>query len=293
MSTYSVAQVEAISGIRSHTLRIWERRYKFLNPMRTETNIRFYSDKELQKLITIGILTRNGHKISMIDKMTDEDISKNVTNILNSSTIKNEDEINGLTLCMLNMDEDAFNKIFQRQIIRKGLYFAITEIIYPFLNYIGLLWGTSKIIPAQEHFISNLIRQKIISATETLPLPAESAPSILLFLLEGEDHEIALLMASFLAKNIGWKVYYLGQNVPSENINTVTKIRNIDLLMTMLIAPRVEEINSVITKLTKETSIPIIISGNSENIAKIENNTNIIKVLNPEDYIKILEDRII
>lgn len=292
MSTYSVAQVEAISGIRSHTLRIWERRYKFLNPMRTETNIRYYTDKELRKLITIGILTRNGHKISKIDKMTDEDINNNVTNILNSSTINNEDEINSLTLCTLNMDEDAFNTIFQRQIIRKGLYFAITEIIYPFLNYIGVLWGTNKIIPAQEHFISNLIRNKIISATETLPLPAESAPAILLFLLEEEDHEIALLMASFLAKNIGWRVYYLGQNVPNENINTVTKIRNIDLLMTMLIAPRVENINSVIIKLTDETSIPIIISGSTENIAKIEDNTNIIKVQNPEEFIKILEERI-
>ena len=228
-----MSQVEVLSGITAHKLRIWERRYEFVKPKRTETNIRFYSDQQLKKLINVGILDRNGFRISKIVKMSDDEIHENVTNILSNITSEYEDEINALIIHMMEYDERAFQSVFQKSIIRRGFLSTIVEVIYPLLNQIGILWGTSKIITSQEHFISNLIRQKVISAIDALPLPAENAPIIALFLLDNEDHEIGLLLSSFIAKNLGWKVLYLGQRVPSEDTRSFVKKTNPDTILTM------------------------------------------------------------
>ena len=224
MITYSVAQVEALSGIKAHTLRIWERRYDFLDPMRTATNIRYYSDSQLKQLINFGILVKNGYRISKLNKMSDEQIYMEVTKVLADPTSESSDELKGLTLSMLEMDEEEFDNIFERQVIRKGFLKTITESIYPFLQYVGVLWTTNKAMVAQEHYISNLIRQKLIAAIERLSIPKKGAPSLVLFLLEGEEHEIGLLLASFVAKEMGFKVYYLGQGIPIINIKKVIEI---------------------------------------------------------------------
>jgi MerR family transcriptional regulator, light-induced transcriptional regulator len=216
MSSYSVAQVETLTGIKAHTLRVWERRYNFLHPKRTSTNIRYYSDEQLRKLLNIGILVRHGYRISQLDQMSDDEINALITEILANPSEENGNEIKGLTLSMLSMNEEEFDKIFSRQLMHKGLLSTITDLIYPFLRHVGVLWSTKKAMPAQEHFISNLIRQKIISAIENLPLAPAAAPAILLFLLEGEDHEIGLLLATYIAKDLGWRVCYLGQNVPAQ-----------------------------------------------------------------------------
>jgi DNA-binding transcriptional MerR regulator len=292
MNTYSVAQVEAITGINAHTLRIWERRYNFINPMRTATNIRYYSDAELRKLLSISVLQRNGYKISKIDKLDNEQITSAVEEILELSTTTNQDEINSLIISMLNFDENQFNKIFQRKLIQKGLLGTIIDVIYPFLYNIGILWGANKVIPAQEHFISNLIRQKVLSSIDLLPIPPNHAPGLLLFLLEDERHEIGLLLTSFIARSIGWRVIYLGQDVPTDNINDVTGLVKIDYLMTMLISTRTDNINILLQKLIDDTQLPIVISGNNNFINQISNNKNIIKLYNPNELISFLEGKI-
>ena len=218
MITYSVAQVEALSGIKAHTLRIWERRYSFLKPLRTPTNIRYYTDDQLKKLLNFGILVRNGYRVSKLEKMSNQEVFEAVTAILADPESEDRDEIKGLTLAMLEMNEEEFDNIFERQVIRKGFLKTITEMIYPFLQYVGVLWNTNKAMIAQEHFVSNLIRQKIITAIERLSIPPKSSPAVVFFLLEGEDHEIGLLLAHFIAKERGWQTYYLGPGVPVSNI---------------------------------------------------------------------------
>lgn len=261
MTTYTMTQVETLTGISAHTLRAWERRYSFLVPSRSETNIRYYTDAELKNLINIGILVRNGHRISKIDRMDQEEIHFLVNQILTTHSDQHSDRINGLVLSMLKMDEDAFNKIYSIAVIDSGLIATITKLIYPFLNLVGGLWTTNKIIPAQEHFISNLIRQKIISAIDALPSPPENAKQILLFLLEGESHEIGLLLSYYIAKKLGWRVYYLGQDVPSVNIKDVFKIVKPDLMLTMFVTPRSQNISKIIARMTKDNDIPLLISG--------------------------------
>jgi len=284
-----MTQIEALTGIRAHKLRMWERRYDFLIPLRTKTNIRYYTGEHLKKLLNIGILTRNGFRISKIGKMSDDEIHVHVLEILSKITNGIKDEINALILSMMDFNEIEFNTIFQRNVIRKGFMATITDLIYPFLNHIGILWGANKLIPAQEHFISNLIRQKIISAIEVLPLPSKDAPGIVLFLLEGEDHEIGLLIASFIAKKLGWKVYYLGQKVPSKNITNVLELTKPHLMMTFLINPRREVVKDLMEVLDSQKNVKALISGNMDLLKTIKTTRNIHLLENPNEYIQFLQ----
>lgn len=284
MITYSVAQVEALTGIKAHTLRIWERRYDFLTPQRTATNIRYYSDEQLKKLLNFGILVKNGYRVSKLGKMSNEDVYQEVTKVLSDPATEMNDEMKGLTLCMLEMNEEEFDNIFERQVIRKGFLRTITEVIYPFLEYVGVLWTTNKAMVAQEHFISNLIRQKLISAIERLSLPPNDSPSIVFFLSEGEEHEIGLLLASFMAKSMGWRVYYLGQAVPLMNIKKVIDIAEPRVVMTMFVTPKVNKINSFVNTVLEGNKIPYMVSGSRENLEAITDSDRLIKISSPGDF---------
>ncbi len=289
MITYSVAQVEALTGIKAHTLRIWERRYDFLTPMRTPTNIRYYSDEQLKKLLNFGILVRNGYRVSKLNKMTPEQIYEEVAKVLADPGSESSDDMKGLTLSMLEMNEEDFDNIFERQVIKKGFLRTITESIYPFLQYVGVLWTTNKAMIAQEHYMSNLIRQKIIAAIERLSIPSKGAPSIVLFLLEGEEHEIGLLLASFIAKEMGWNVYYLGQGVPIANIKKVIEIADPNLLMTMFVTPKINKVNSYIETIIEGNNVPFVISGSLENLDAVVDGEQLLKVSSPIDFQAHLE----
>lgn len=284
MITYSVAQVEALTGIKAHTLRIWERRYDFLQPERTPTNIRYYSDEQLKKLLNFGILVRNGYRVSKLNKMSNEQVYEEVAKVLADPGSERSDEMKGLTLSMLEMNEEDFDDIFERQVIRKGFFRTITETIYPFLQYVGVLWTTNKAMIAQEHFISNLIRQKLIAAIERLSIPSKDAPSIVIFLLEGEEHEIGLLLASFVAKEMGWNVYYLGQGVPIPNIKKVIDIVEPELLMTMFVTPKIHKVNTFIDEILSGNDVPFAISGSTENLDAVAASERLIKVTSPMDF---------
>lgn len=288
MDTYSMAQMETLTGIKAHTLRIWERRYGFPHPNRTETNIRFYSDEQLKKLLNVSILLNNGYRISKLSQMSDDEVHQKVSSIVTSTDANTQGDIQALILAMLEMDEKAFNKIFNAYVIRKGLMGTVIDLIYPFLMQIGVLWITNKTTPAQEHFISNLIRQKIIAAIDMLPDPDPSAPGIALFLLEGEDHEIGLLLAYFIAKELGWRVYYLGQNVPSENIKDVVRIGNVKLMMTMVVIPT-DKLEASVQRVLKETNCPLLLSGNIELVEKLKDYKNLAFVDKPERLVSLLK----
>lgn len=282
MSTYSMAQIVALTGIKGHTLRKWETRYNFLEPHRTETNIRYYSGDQLKKLLNISVLMRNGFRISKIDKMSEEEIHDSITNTLLNS--HEEDEISGLIISMIEMDETKFDYIIKSQIMKNGLLSTTVKVIYPFLNQVGILWGIDKVIPAQEHFASNLIKQKLFATIDHLPSPKENAPSILMFLPENENHEIGLLLAYYIAKELGWRVYYLGQNVPAENIKQMADNTNPKAMLTMFITPSKNKIRSQLEQYLSYGNTPLFISGNPAVLERSENK-NIIYLSKPEELI--------
>lgn len=232
MSTYSIKDLEQLSGIKAHTLRIWEQRYSLLCPKRTETNIRYYDDEDLKFILNVSLLNENGYKISKIASMQPPEIREKVIQITEKS-LTHEDQIHALTLCMIEMNEEHFHKILSSNILKLGFEQTMLNIVYPFMSKIGVLWQTGAINPAQEHFISNLVRQKLIVAIDGLEIKGGSK-KFLLFLPEGELHEISLLFAAYLIKSKGHKVIYLGQSTPNEDLRSVYAIHQPDYLLTVI-----------------------------------------------------------
>ncbi|HEX8549673.1 MAG TPA: MerR family transcriptional regulator, partial [Cytophagaceae bacterium] len=198
---YSIRDLEIITGIKAHTLRIWEQRYSFLVPSRTDTNIRYYSGNQLRELLNICVLYNHGVKISQIAKLDQASIANKVNSI-----IKDEPSLAGqvdlLIIAMVELDEIKFHKTLEANIAKLGLSESVESIIFPFLRKIGFMWQTGAINPAQEHFITNLIRQKIIAEIDKYP-PAGSETKAVLFLPENEMHEISILYYWYLCKKNG------------------------------------------------------------------------------------------
>ena len=218
MSTYSIKDLEQLSGIKAHTLRIWEQRYDFIKPKRTDTNIRYYDDRDLKLILNVSLLKENGHKISKISKMHYDDMQDEIIK-LTEKKLSYPEQIHSLTLAMIDHDEERFEKIMSTIILQLGFEKAMIKVIYPFLIKIGVLWQTGAISPCQEHFISNLIRQKVIVAIDGLFIPASDyRKTFLLFLPEEEMHELSLLFSSYIIKSRKNKVIYIGQNTPFNDI---------------------------------------------------------------------------
>ncbi|MFD2201634.1 MerR family transcriptional regulator [Shivajiella indica] len=261
MSTYSIKDLEQLSGIKAHTLRIWEQRYNLLSPKRTDTNIRYYDDADLKLILNVAFLNDNGFKISKIAGMSEAEMRKEVVS-LTEKNLTHDDQINALTICMIEMDEKRFDKVLSTNILKIGFEQTMMNIIYPFLSKIGVLWQTGAINPAQEHFISNLVRQKLIVAIDG-QIYKDGGKKFLLFLPEGELHEIAILFAAYLIKSRGHKVIYLGQNTPKEDLLYVYKLHNPEYLLTVITtSPSAENVQEYVNALSERfNKSQILLSG--------------------------------
>lgn len=231
MNAFTIKDLENLSGIKAHTIRIWEQRYSFLHPQRTETNIRYYSNDELQKILNIALLNKYGYKISHIDRMTASEINDRILS-LSQAQAQQERIVNELIRHMVNMKMDAFELVLDAYIKAKGIEKTITRIVFPFLERIGILWLTNHINPAQEHLVSNLVRQKLIVGIDGLHPAVDTGKSALLFLPEGEHHELGLLFVCYLLKSRGVKLVYLGANVPLKDVDYVASLTAPDFLYT-------------------------------------------------------------
>ena len=262
MSSYTIKDLEQISGIKAHTIRIWEQRYHFLQPQRTETNIRSYSGEELKVILNVSLLNKYGFKISHIDKMSQVEIEEKILG-LNQLDAEKERVVNALIKDMVSLNMISFEKQLDNYIAHKGIEKTITNIIFSFLERVGVLWITNHINPAQEHLASNIIRQKIILGIEKLPRNMPSSKLIVLFMPEGEYHEIGLLFVHYLLKLRGYNIDYLGTNVPIVDLKYLTEIKKVDYLYAHITAPikgfKINKFMEQIGQLNK--SIPIILTG--------------------------------
>ncbi|MDX9697854.1 MAG: MerR family transcriptional regulator, partial [Bacteroidales bacterium] len=234
MAKYSIKELENLSGIKAHTIRIWEKRYNLIKPDRTDTNIRYYCDTELKRLLNIAILNRHGIKISNIAHLTDAELTEKVVSV-SSDPSNAETNIENMVLAMVDMHEARFEKILSRYIMNEGFENAVVKIIFPFFEKIGLLWQTGSINPAHEHFVSNLFRQKLMVAIDNLPVTDnQTAKRFVLFLPEGEYHELGLLFYYYLVKKSGKLIYYLGSSVPYTDVVETAKMVKADYLFTSI-----------------------------------------------------------
>jgi DNA-binding transcriptional MerR regulator len=291
MANYTIKDLENLSGIKAHTIRIWEKRYKLVNPERTATNIRLYNDNDLKKLLNISILNRNGVKISKIAQMQESELSEKI-NIISQNASDSESQIERLSYTMIEMDEDKFDEIISKSIFQIGFEETFINIVYPFFVRIGVMWQTGTINPAQEHFITNIIRQKLLVAIDGQKnKPDSNTKKFLIFLPEGELHELGILFYSYLIQKRGHRVIYLGQSVPFKDVIEVNNIRETDFLVTSFFSTITPEtVINYVNKLSE--ALPkkgIFISGGYTAEVLKTHPKNVKLVADPEKFIKEID----
>lgn len=262
--SFTIKELEALSGIKAHTIRIWEQRYHFLNPSRTDTNIRRYSNEELKTLLTVALLNKYGFKISKIDSMSHEDRKKAVLNLSHEEAF-NERLVNKMIGYMIDMRNTDFERLLNDHISEYGIERTITEIIFYFLEKVGILWHTNHILPVQEHIVSNIVRQKILSAIDSLPLAHKHEPVFLLFLPEEEHHEMGLLFVYYLLRKKKLPVIYLGSSVPLKDVQFLFEHKAPEYLYLHLTSfPRRHDLTKYLSELSKKFSqTKILLSGSA------------------------------
>lgn len=233
MDQFSISQLSQFSGIKPHTIRIWEQRYKALTPHRSEGNTRYYDGTQLRRLLNIVSLSGTGIKISRLCAMSDEDLFELQEKYLEEAQQQNDYAyfISQLVSAGMNYDELSFDKSFSHCLLRFGLEKTYVNILYPMLERIGLMWSANSMPPSQEHYISNLLRQKIFTAIDSLPATHNNGRNWLLFLPEDEWHELGLLFSNYFLKSKGENVVYLGANVPLNSVEKALSDLKIDNLL--------------------------------------------------------------
>jgi DNA-binding transcriptional MerR regulator len=247
-NVFSIKDLENLSGIKAHTIRIWEKRYAVLEPMRTETNIRLYDLASLQKLLNITLLHNHGYKISKISKFPPEKIPELVNEIVSSKSAKNH-AISSFKLAMMNFDQTLFFNTYNKLLSEKSFREVFYEVFIPLMSELGLLWQTDTITPAHEHFISYLIKQKLLINTEKVQVvqPTRTDKVFVLYLPMNEVHELGVMYLNYEILAAGYKTIYLGESVPTESLKDVKKyFDNIVFVSYMTVQPDKDQINPYI-----------------------------------------------
>lgn len=272
-NVFSIKDLENLSGIKAHTIRIWEKRYNILEPMRTDTNIRVYDMHNLQKLLNICTLHSFGYKISTISKMPQEQYPVLVREIMSNKSLTNH-VLNNFKLAMMNFNQAQFLTTYNALLKEKTFKEIFYEFFMPLLTEIGYLWQTSTITPAHEHFISYLIKQKLASNTEKLETPQsfKDERTYVLFLPQNEIHEIGLMFLNYELMLNGYKTVFLGESVP---ISCLLDIKNyfndITFITFMTVEPVMENVNDYIQTLKEE------VLGDGTELLLFGGNTKFIK----------------
>lgn len=234
MAIYSISDLVKLSGLKAPTIRAWEQRYGIITPKRTETNIRYYEDAELKQLLNITLLNKNGIKISKIAKMTEAERAEKIATF-SSVNYEYDTQLDALTISMIELDEFKFNHILDTNIQQTGFEETMLNVIYPFLDKLSILWLTGSVNSVQESFVSNVIRAKLIRATDELPASNDrEAPGYLLFLPEGEQQELSLLFMHYLLRVRGKRSLYLGLDISLTDLKDAEPLFKPSYLFTII-----------------------------------------------------------
>lgn len=287
MDQFSISQLSQFSGIKPHTIRIWEKRYNALKPHRSEGNTRYYDGEQLRRLLNIVSLSTTGAKVSRLCSASDEELFRMREEYEGNTGLKPDSQyfISQLIASGMSYDEANFEKAFSHCLLRFGLEKAYVEIIYPLLNRIGLMWSVNNIPPSQEHYISNLLRQKMFTAIDSLPPVSKREETWLLFLPEDEFHELGLLFSHYFLKNRGENVIFLGSNVPLSSLKQTLDVLKIDnLLLFMVHRDLPEKSEKYLRDLQKITGQrKLFIAGDGVDPESLKNNKDITILSTVED----------
>jgi DNA-binding transcriptional MerR regulator len=286
MTLYSIKDLEYLSGIKAHTIRIWEKRYHLLDPNRTDTNIRSYSDHDVRRILNVALLIKNGYKISNVAAFDEPKLQAEVLRI-NRNLSDPEKNIDQLLFHTVNLDTFGFEQLLDKIIGEFGFSKTIHQVIFPFFERIGILWQAGSIFTAHEHFVSNLVRNRLIRETGKFE-SNESAQTVLFFLRENEWHELSLLYFNFLAAQAGLRCVYLGQSLPFEDLSNLLINSEFDFVCTSFIQaiekPELEQYLANLSLVFNRNKI--LIAGRQVIIHKPKLPSNVLLIKNSSDFIK-------
>lgn len=288
---FSISQLEQYSGIKSHTIRMWERRYNALHPGRTDGNTRFYDNSQLRRLLNIVSLLHSDYKVSEVCAMTDEILFMQIRQLHNSDRNKSTEYfVLQFIDAGMRYDESHFMDLFSQCLLRYGMKDMYIKVIYPLLVRIGLMWTSGDMLPSYEHFITNTIRLKLCAAIDLLPPATSNADVWLLFQPENEFHEIGLLLSNYLIRLSGRKVIYLGSNVPLDSLIKTAKETSSGKLLSFLVhSDFSEHTKQYIDKLSVNfSSEKMYIAGSHSLISQLQPQKNICWLYSIEDLEKVL-----
>ena len=286
MTFYSIKDMEHLSGIKAHTIRIWEKRYGLLDPDRSDTNIRSYSDKDVRRILNVAMLVKNGYKISTVALFDEQRLQLEVIRINRNST-EPDKNIDQLLFLTVNLDTFGFETLMNLIISQNGFKKTIEQVVFPFFERIGILWQTGSIFTAHEHFVSNLIRNRLIREIGNFE-SNESAKSVLFFLRNDEWHELGLLYFNYLAAEAGLRCVYLGQSLPFEDLSNLLTAQKYDFVCTSFIqAIEKAELEQYLANLSFVfNQNKILIAGRQIGINKPKLPSNMVVVKNSNDFIR-------
>jgi len=253
-SSFTIKDLENITEIKAHTIRIWEKRYNLLEPERLSRNIRLYSSRNLQKLMNVALLNKHGLKISKIAELNEDEIINKTREFIDPK-FKTDKAILSLKLAMYNFDTVVFNQIYSEQIKTKTFSQIFQDIYIPFLTFIGLQWQTEALTPAHEHFISNLIYQKIQLNTEQLYCndSIDSKETYVLYLPEEEMHEIGLLYLNYELLLKRKKTIYLGRCIPIADLKMLkTQFDKVTWISQFIVYPSSEFLENYLKEISAD-----------------------------------------
>jgi DNA-binding transcriptional MerR regulator len=294
LNRFSIKDIEILTGIKPHTIRIWEQRYGIIKPQRTATNIRYYTENDLKLMLNVSLLNKMGFKISKITCLKPNEIEHKVLSLVEQA---NDADINlsALLNCMVRLDEDTFEHLLNKYLETNGLEITMTKILFPFLYRIGLLWQTGSITPAYEHFFTNLVRQKIIAAIDKQVLsPSPDAKRFLLFLPPNEPHELGLLYAHFVIRQRGHRSVYMGLNLPIDHIICAHECCQPDFIVTTLTSCiKINAIEEFVVQISKTFSKSrILLSGAQAVNRSLHLPQNVQVISDFDDFIQYIENRV-
>jgi DNA-binding transcriptional MerR regulator len=273
MHYYSIKDLEHLTGVQAHTIRIWEQRYKLLTPMRTPTNIRVYTDRDLRKLLSVALLNHDGLKISKIVSLTDKEIFESVLQVTESRDSSLENHIGALKLIMVEMNESKFEKLFSHLVLQLGFEETISKVFVPFFSRLTYLWQTESVTSAQIYFISSLYKQKLFVALDGLD-PANTAKKTFVFFLpQTEWFDNGLLFSNYVARKRGYQTVYLGSPLTTAALAEVIQTYPNSYFMSTLSLAKIDVTAYYAKALAVCTNgQQLLVTGNQANLIKLSDN---------------------
>ncbi|MBL7711977.1 MAG: MerR family transcriptional regulator [Chitinophagaceae bacterium] len=293
MNFYQISELQRLSGIKAHTIRIWEKRYAIIAPHRTDTNIRYYDDVQLKKLLNVAVLVAAGYKISKIAALSPAELREAVSKMQEEKPLDKQTGfyISQLVSAMLQFDEGTFSPLFDEILRKYGVEKGVLEVIYPFLHKTGLLWSVDETLPVQEHFASTLIRRKFLARIDALSeQAAEKQKKFIVFLPHHEWHELGTLFGELLIRSRGHRVINLGPSVPFEELEYTIGLVQPDYLFTLLTSDSYTEplasLSAMLSARYKKTSL--LLAGHENRLAPFAESRNLKLLRYPKDILMFL-----